>query len=198
MTSPFLAPSRDPAAPRGRGARSGETYLSIPGVMLVSTSALSLVLDTDIYQAFYVDTPIVVDQLVAEVSTGTTGNMRIGLYAADRSFQPIGAPLADSGSIDTSSTGVKTYTPSTPVYLPRGRYLTVVNASANGALLTGLRGGLPGLVVDSTLSTVPFFNSFRVSRTYAAFPTPGTAWDTEGSTGNVPQPYAVFLRVSAP
>ena len=197
-TAPFLNPSRDELQASGRGARSGETYLTLPGVYLIATSTFTTTINTDVYHAIRVESPIVVDQLLMEVTAGAVGNARIGLYRADRSWQPIGAPLADSGNIDVSANGVKTYTPGTPVFLARGRYLTVFNTSVEHAVRI-YRGDVLGMTaIDSTLGATALFADVEVGRTYAAFPTPGTAWSTQGASQGVPSAHIVFMRVSAP
>ena len=59
-----------------------------------------------------VEGPTLIDQFAFEVTIADAGKVaRVGLYAADARWQPIGVPLADSGDISLTGTGVKTYTP---------------------------------------------------------------------------------------
>lgn len=195
-TSPFLAPERDQQFKRGRGKQGSTSYYLIPGAQPTTTATISIAINTDVYHPLYVDTPIVVDQMAAEITSGGTGNMRIGLYEADLNWQPVGGPLMDSGNIDTSTTGVKTYTPGTAVYLRRGRYLSVYNSDL-GPTLRIFRGSLPNGQLLTTLGTNANLKWMTVSRTYAAFPSPGTAWDTAVSGSNSYEYLSVF-RVSVP
>jgi len=187
----MLAPPPVPAV--GRPKLSGETYYTTPGMGSTVASSTSLGINTDFYFPTYVATPIVVDQLAFEVSTAVAGNTRIGLYAADRDYQPVGGPLADSGDISTAGLGVKTYTPASPIALPAGRYLTVLNSTvAPGVrIITG-----PTFGISSTIGASPAFESGSVARTYAAFPTPGSLW-TAGNIGNSGR-HPIFLRISQP
>jgi len=177
----------------GRPARVGETYYSIPGTGIFSASSTALVVNTDFYFPIYVTTPVVVDQLAFEVVTPVAGNTRIGLYAADRDWQPVGGPLADSGDISTAVSSVKTYTPASSIALPAGRYLTVMNH----AVLPAVRVIFVNSIgIQSAIGASPAIKHFRVSRTYGAFPTPGTNWDTAASDVNAHHP--VLLRISQP
>jgi hypothetical protein len=165
-------------------------------MVTVSTQAFSA--NFDIYVPFFTSTPIVVGLLSAEVTTlDSAKNFRMGFYAADTDWQPIGAPLADSGDISTTTTGVKTYTPGTPILLSPGRYVSVVNTDTATAAFRVGRGHLPGSAMQPAMGTSLFAQQFNVSRTHAAFPTPGTAW-TASSVGTVPHFHVVFYQVSAP
>ena len=193
-TAPFLNPGRDDAAVLGRAKGGGTTYYGVPGTAGSSTTS-STAADTDYYFPWWTPTPIVIDQLACAVTTVNSGTVaRIGLYRADRDWQPTGAPLADSGDLTTSGTGTKTYTPSSPLYLPRGRYLSVLNSDTGTTVFTVMFGTLAG--VSSTISS-GVISRLAVARAYAAFPTPGTAWDTV-ITGNGPNNHMVFFRVTAP
>lgn len=199
--APFLAPERDNAFKRGRGKGGGTTFYTVPGVAFNAVPLTSsLGQNSDRYSPFFVDSPIVVDQLAFEVTTGAALNVRVGIYPADTDWQPAAgaAPLADSGSISVAATGVKTYTPGTAVYLPRGRYLSVITASANGSSVRAMIGSPPGAPLETALSSTPFETYFIASRAYAAFPTPGTAWTSTLSTDS-PGPYHIVVyRITQP
>lgn len=200
MSAPFLAPDRDERAAFGRAKAGATTYYSIPGVVLTGGGgSRNLTLNQDYYGPFRTASPIVVDRLAFEVVTAAgASNARIGLYAANRDCQPIGAPLADSGDISTATTGVKTFTPGTPIYLARGRYLTVINESTTGVAVRTLTGDrLDGSAILDTITGSPIILATVVGRTYAAFPTPGTAWTTIVNSA-VGHEHFVVLRVLAP
>jgi hypothetical protein len=196
VTAPFLAPERDDAAKWGRGKSAGASFYTVPGQLFSVISSLTgWAADTDYYEPWFTPTPIVVDQLACEVTAAGT-NIRIGLYRADADWQPIGAPLADSGSIE-AGTGVKTYTPGTPLYLPRGRYLAVGNLDNAATALRNFRGTAPTTMLDSALGATAFVIKTKVARAYAAFPTPGTPWDTVETSSTAGSRVIVF-RVSTP
>jgi hypothetical protein len=170
--------------------------MSLPGIVCDSVSTFAVTANGDYYSPIHVATPIMVDQLQAEVTVALGTNFRIGLYAADTGWQPVGAPLADSGNLDASTTGVRTYTPSSPLLLNRGRYVTVLNAD-NGPTFRAVLGHPPGNLMATILGSGPYAVFLRAARTYGAFPTPGTAWATV-TTGSTGHRYYVVFRVLAP
>jgi len=196
--APFLAPERDSAFKIGRAKKSGTTYYTIPGVgMSGALTAVAITINTDFYHPIFVQTPIIVDILAISVtSAGASSNTRFGYYAANTDWQPVGAPLADSGDVSTGTTGVKTYTPGTPLFMPRGRYVSVINSDTAQPTLTAHYGMLPNPLFDTTIDSGTV-TEMTVGRTHAAFPTPGTAWTTVG-TGTQPIKYPVFFRVLTP
>lgn len=199
-TAPFLAPGRDRRFVLGRAKGGGTTHYSLPGIAAgVQTTTRSYTLNNDYYSAFVTLTPIVFDQAATEVtaSPGGSNQMRIGLYAADPDLQPLGAPLMDSGDIDVSSTGIKTYTPSTPVYLPPGSYLTILNHNGSGTLTCQITGSTAPLSLVSTLGASPIIDRMSVARTYAAFPTPGTAWTSVSNISTRGFSHPIVFRITA-
>lgn len=192
--APFLAPERDEAFRIGRAKRSGTTHYCIPGLQVNGQTTFSLTSGTDQYFPWRNETPIVIDQLACEVTAAAGTNFRIGFYVADADWQPIRGPLADSGNLSSASTGVKTYTPATPIYVPRGRYLSIINADA-GPTFRAWRGGLTAIY--SSLGANGTVIDMEVTRAYAAFPTPGTAWTIENiGAGGFTHP--IVYRVLAP
>lgn len=175
--SPSVIPGRDAAYSPGRLKQGSTVYGSWPGAGFNQTSTIILNANTDYYQPGFVSSPIVITSLSVNVTAGAGTNGRIGLYAADRDYQPVGPPLVDSGNLDFSTIAVKTYTPGTPIYVPRGRILGVVNA--DGAPTLGVQRYLaPQGHANSSIAAAGNIERLRVTRTYAAFPTPGTAWNT--------------------
>lgn len=195
-SSPALVPGRDEPFRPGRPKISGgATLYTLPGVPLGTVATFGYTANRDYYTGFEVRAGIVVDQLAVEVSTLHASNIRLGIYRASVDMQPIGAPLADSGDISTGTTGVKTYTPGTPLFLARGRYLTVSNQSGTALLRKFDLYGSDYGGVASGWGANPL-GLWSVSRAYAAFPTPGMAWDTLTSQSNTW--CSVLLRVSTP
>lgn len=203
--APFLAPERDRAFKFGRPKGNSVTYYTVPGNVLgaAPTSGSPNAGNAfDVYAPFYVQTPVIIDQLAAEIVTLVAAkNFRMGFYAADTDWQPVGAPLADSGDISTATTGVKTYTPGTPIYVPRGRYLSVMNHNDNTgtAVWRMWKMNLPvvGTAFPATLSTA-MLDAAWVSRAYAGFPTPGTPWNAVETTSNTGWLHYILYRISQP
>lgn len=194
-TAPFIAPERDEAVAMGSPKQGSTTYYSVPGAAGLGVGTSSPGSGADAYSPMFVTSPIVVDQLACEVTTSAAGNIRMGIYRADKAWQPIGPPLTDSGDISTGTTGVKTFTPGTPLYLQRGRWLQVVNCSASPTLRI-LTGGFEGWIA-TTIGTNAGLGTFYATRAHAAFPTPGAAWT---ATDGVPTDgrWWFWLRVSGP
>ena len=199
-TAPFLAPDRDDTYVWGRAKRSGETYYCVPGVAIISTATASIgAINHDFYEPWYTSTTIVIDQLAIEATSALAAtNVRIGFYRADRDWQPVGAPLADSGNLSTATTGVKTYTPGTPLVVRPGRYLSVRNYDSLSVDFRALKGVRPSAAIDSGISSTAIVRCMRVSRSFGAFPTPGTAWTIDDITATAPFDYCVVYRISKP
>jgi hypothetical protein len=196
VTSPFLVPGRDPRAKFGRPKRDdGQLYYSVPGANFVSTAAAALAANVVYYHAWYTPSPIVIDQMAAEVTTLAGTNFRIGFYAADTDWQPLGAPLADSGNLSSASAGVKTYTPGTPIRVTEGRYVSAITCDGAPSLRGFRSSWLQPL--DSGLGASPFMAYMQVTRAYAAFPTPAVLW-TSVSWGTTPFLHYVAYRVTVP
>ena len=198
-TAPFLAPERDDSFKVGRPDAAALDFYYVPGVTFTGASAAATILtaDQDWYAPFYCDTPTVIDRLAFNCTALVAAtNARVGIYAATVNWQPIGGPLLDSGDISTATTGIKTYDPSTPLYLPRGRYLTVINSNGAPSIFR-----YPGALINngpqSSFGASGFAARYTVTRTYAAFPNPGTAW-TAVDSGSDPCRYPVLMRVPNP
>lgn len=162
---------------------------------MINSSVFTFTHNRDYYEPFSTPVPIVIDQLAAEVTTGAAGNIRIGIYRSDRDFQPLGAPLADSGDLSAAAGAVKTYTPGTPITLQAGRYLGVLNLSVAAIGMRTYRCN-PAATL-STMGANPI-NLLHVARTYAAFPTPGTLWDTTDASVNGTMQHTIVYRVLRP
>ena len=84
--TPFIAPGRDDGASPGRPKQSSTVYYVIPGRPIATSSGSggALTANRDVYSPIWVDSPVVVDQIAAEVITASPGNLRIGVYATDK------------------------------------------------------------------------------------------------------------------
>jgi hypothetical protein len=178
--------------PFGRSKQGGTTYLSVPGFVVASATTLTLSAGVRYFWRLFVGTSLQVDQLLFEVTTAAAGNARIGLASADEDWQPA-AILTDSGDISTGTTGVKTFTPGSPLLLPPGRYLGVLHASAAAAIRV-LTGGLATADLLTTLGSAPVIARRSVPLTYGPLDT--TPWTAVASGGA--EHAGVMLRISDP
>ena len=195
-TAPFIAPTRDQGQRVGRLKQGATLFFTVPGATDQAASTTLPAGGRDYYAPWYTPAPLVVDQIACEVTTlEAAKNVRIGLYRADTNWQPIGAPLADSGDLSVATTGVKTYTPTNPLFLGRGLYVSIFNTNAAGTL--NLRVYRAFGVAIQAAGGNPVSQMF-IDRAYAAFPTPGTA-HTGTTTANVQTiEHVVIYRVSTP
>jgi hypothetical protein len=116
--------------------------------------------------------PGTIDQLAFAVTTLLAGNGRIGLYRniGQGNLYPA-ALVADSGSISTVTTGVKTFSIN-HTYEPGALYwLTYESDSAATLRCLALANCWPINGLDTGLGTAPGVG-ISVARTYAALPTP--------------------------
>lgn len=136
------------------------------------------------YLPLYVEYPVTLKSQVFEVTTapGANANVRIGLYLADGTLQPTGAPVYDSGNLAIASgfTGVKT-TAISSILINPGVYLMVINTDTSLAVRTFLT---PVTTFSSNLGANPFIQRFFVAQTFGAFPNPGTLWTGAQSGGS--------------
>lgn len=180
----------------GRLKASGTNpYYSIPGVIPTSQSTGSVAVNVDSYMPFLVETTITLDRLAGEVTTaGAAGKVaRFGIYNADTDWQPTTLVL-DAGTVPVDTTGVKTITINQQ--LTPGRYLFVINT--DGSPSFRIIRGLLTRGIFSGMGTSPFTDSMTVVRTYAAFPSTGTPWDTALAGNQGGFPYSIVARVSTP
>lgn len=185
--SPFLAPERDSARQIGRGKDSGANlYACLPGFVTAAASQSSTGMNGPIwYTRFYCEAPILVPSTLIEVSASQAATtMRGAIYVANMDWQPTKL-LLDTGDLSSATTGVKTYTPTNPLYLPRGRYLTGFQSSGTTSGVRSVVGTLAtgGPLVQQGMGAATF-GTPTVTFTYGAFTDPGTAWTGVVSNGN--------------
>ena len=154
----------------------------IPNGQMASQTTFSASANTVYYAPFEVTAPITLDAMAFNLNAApaANGNVRMGVYAADSNLQPTGAPLFDSGdvAITTGTTGV-VLKQGTAVTLQPGMYLTAFNT---GTAVT-LRVPTGGIATFTTaMGASMFVSTLSVAQTQGAFPTPGTAWTTRGTS----------------
>jgi hypothetical protein len=175
------------------------SLVTIPGVATAATATQAISPNLDTYFPIWCASYLTFDRLILEVTTAnaTVGAIgRVGLYAADSSWQP-GALIEDFGSVAIDSIGVKTLTPASGSRtLPGGRYVLALNNNGGATTFRIMRGApAASALILATFGTSPAPAFMQASRTNAAFPTPGAAWTTApSSTSGV---YPILLRVTA-
>lgn len=181
------------AVAEGRPAKTGTVYLSIPGAEPSGTTVLAIAVNTLYHEPIYVATQITLDQLVIEVTTLAAGAIRLGIYTADTDWQPV-ALVLDAGTVDTSTTGVKTI--SINQVLAAGRYLLVLVGNATPSIRF-IRGGSRFTGLNNALGTGPCIFRLTRSFTYSTLPATPSDW-TDIVTGAAPFSHFVFVRISTP
>lgn len=171
--------------------------LSLPGVAITSLATLALSANNLRYAPILVETPIVIDQLVCEITTASAGGttVRMAIYAADTDWQP-GALIVDSGTVAADAIAVKTA--SVAVVLSPGRYLTAINTDSTPTLRR-LIGGSNLFGIHPNIGANPLISQFGLAVAYGAFLNPGTVWASGAeAVSSSPPNHFVFLRVATP
>lgn len=179
----------------GRAA-TGTTFYNIPGINLGAVGTFTIVVDTLYHFPMVVTTPITINTFAIEITTAVAAtNVRIGLYTADRDWQPE-TRVVDAGTIDSATTGVKTI--SSTQSLDVGRYLLVC-VSNGGPAAREFQGTHPGMsTLDTSLGATPFGTRHRRAFTYAALPATPSDWDTVTAVAADPARSLVVVAVNAP
>lgn len=176
----------------GRPKSTGETLLMLPGITPVSQSTKTLVANTLYFEPIEVTTPITIDAIVCEVSTGAAGAARLGIYNADTNWQPT-TLVVDGSTIDTTAAAVKTRA-ITARALPPGRYLLAYVSDATPVLRSVKSGTFTGSCPTLGASALPI--NWNINFAYAALPA-STSWDTV-TYSTTPFSHAMFLSVVTP
>lgn len=127
-------------------------YYTTPGWTSIGINTVSVAANQRVFYRFWVPSPIVVDAMAVEVTTGAAGQARIGLLQASTVWQPTSV-LAASGDIDTSTAGVKVFTFGQPITVV-GRILGVWTANAS-VTIRELQGGIPQVDTQTALGSSP-------------------------------------------
>jgi hypothetical protein len=124
------------------------SVLGLPGVTIHSIGSISLADGlTQLYGPFFVDRPIDVAECAIEVTTPWAGGaVSLHLIQADEDWQPInGTDVTVAASVDCSTAGIKLVA-GLSLNLERGRWLTVLKETVDGAgTLRGFSGAPPGV-----------------------------------------------------
>lgn len=169
-----------PKIPRGRVRSAGggaTTFNGVPGLMFAGQSTMVQVANRLQYIPFFVEHPVTIDRISFEVTTLiAASNVNVGIFHADEDYQPVGAAIAQTGSVSSATTGVKDTTLGTPVTLQPGRYLIGWICSHAPTLRSVVfLSPLQGLY--HLLGTNIGMSGYYVASTYNAS-IPNTVWDT--------------------
>jgi len=170
------------------GATANRYY----GPMIAGATATAAMTLNVIYASpFAVVKTITLDRIAINVTTAAAGaTARLGIYADDGTTYP-GSLVLDAGTVDVSTTGMKTITISQE--LTPGLYWLCV-WSGGGPTIRGVAGGgaYPILSLDSTLAAA-VYNRYEATLTYGSYPSTFPAGASAGS-GAMPCPW---VRLSA-
>lgn len=133
--------------------------------------------NTIYYQPFIVSgtASITVSAVGVNISTLSTGSMRIGIYAANNNFQPTTLKV-DAGTVSVTTTGWKSITGLTTVLTP-GVYLFAYVCDGTPTCSSLIGQPSTGYWFDTALPT-NWVKQLRVSSTYGALASTGVAWNT--------------------
>ena len=131
------------------------------------------------------------DRIAINVTTGTAGLIRLGIYNDDGNLYPSSLVL-DAGEVSTGTAGVKTLTINQTL-APGLYWLALVNNAASTIRALALGGCMAILGLDATLSTAPGVG-WSAAFTYAALPASFPAGASVLTATPVP---AVFVRIAS-
>lgn len=169
------------AVPITPGAYSGgATLIGLPDVSGINgVTTMVNIANSVRYTPLYIPVPIVIDQVIFEVTTGPAGaaNLAGSLYSVDGTFQPQ-TPLLGTAAVAVAGafTGMKTIS-ITPVTVPAGTYLSTYNMDAQMTLRVW-RANMKH--IEPTGGASPGMVQFVNAQAYGAFPTPGTVYNQGG------------------
>ena len=166
--------------------KSSTSYWGIPGIWSnAAYTTKTLAANTIYYQPFIISgtASITVSAVGVNVSTLSTGNMRIGIYASNNNFQPTTLKV-DAGTVSVTTTGWKTITGLTTVLTP-GIYLFAYVCDGTPILSNLIGQPWTGHYFDTALPT-NWVKDLRVSSTYGAFASTGVAWSTAQNNSGGP------------
>jgi len=156
--------------------KSSTSYWGIPGIWSnAAYTTKTMAANTLYYQPVILNGPVTCNGVGLNVSTLSTGSIRIGIYNADTAWQPTTLAL-DAGTVSVTSTGWKSITGLTTVLTP-GIYLFCYVSDGTPVVSNLIGQPWTGHYFDTALPT-NWVKDLRVSFTYGVLPSTGTAWNT--------------------
>ncbi len=144
---------------------------------------------------------ITLDNIAIKVTTLAAGNARLGIYNDDGNMYP-NALVLDAGTVDTSTTGVKTISINQALTGNNLYWLVVVFNATPTVNGFSSGSGLPGLGNDNTLPlpttdtpAIGWVADFAYDVLPATFPAGATAYGTIGTAAYLYP--AIYFRMSA-
>lgn len=174
-------------------AGGGTVHGLVPGAAFIGTAGTrTLTANRAYYEQWIVETETTIDQVYIEVTTLINpSSIGIAIYNATSDGQPSSLVL-DCGTVDSSSTGVKSITLGSPLVLPIGRYMVAFGSAAAPAVRV-YRAAQPHLQL--AMGATPVIQQLFVAGGYSgSWTNPGTAWTS--IIGGSPE-HAVIARASA-
>jgi hypothetical protein len=187
--SSALSYPKDISYYRRTGSSAPEIWYSSPSTGTALT-ATAIVANTLYAMPFVVPKSITLDRISIRVTSLSSGNARLGIYADGGNIYP-GSLVLDAGIVSTGSTGVKTITISQAL-TPGMYWLVLVGSSTPTIRCFAIAGMIPMLGLDNGMGTAPGLY-YSVAFSYAALPAsyPGSA--TIGTATPIP---AIYVRLS--
>lgn len=128
-------------------------------------------------------------------TNGGGGDPLIGLYEADRFWQP-GDLVAEFGTVSLASGGLKAITGLTQA-VTAGRYLTAIHAFATtGQVYFYFAQPITGMVISSSGAPEGASAFTRTSHSISNFPATGDPWTMSNAWGPEKEGQGVFLRMN--
>ena len=171
---------------------SGFKYPFIPGVAGSGAGTKAMTSIQLHYHPIYCYDDIIVNEMLVTVTTGTTGTARLGIYEANDSWQPVGAPKV-SGDVTVTATGQYKVTGLSVPLTAGVPYLLSLQVSANLSFAV-MRGYLPQFSLATSFSSTLMLvmDIFKSSWTFQANPSSGHEW-TGHNGGTTPFNYPIAL-----
>jgi hypothetical protein len=172
------APGSGGAPDPGHIHGMGSAWWTIPGNHIVwpGTTVRELTAGYLFHFPWFLDNPFPIDELGLEVTTALASALiRVGIYNADTNWQP-STLLLDAGTIDASTTGLKTKAVS--LTIPPGRFMAVATASASVIIrmLTTTGASMNGVGVGPSIATNPYTVEFWRPFAWGTLPATASPW----------------------